>query len=568
MADEILSGLKGIKQELRAVQDQMAGLDAGSQEFVKLSQKAGELRDRMNDVKEAVNANAGPAIASFGNNLSIARGQIMDLDLEGFGESMTRMASNVKSVDFKSFKDGLKSMTDGFGNLAKALLSNPIFLIAGAIALIAMNMDKVFKIFPSFEKGLKGIGEQEREIAKAVEARAQASKKAYEQSSLEINQMKLAGKSEREIVEFRMARLKTSIADAKVQLETSVSQAKIQIETAKRNKEILEGILKFINAPITVILDTIDNIGQLVGQDFGLNKKYADFITSFVVDPVQMEEDLNNAIIAQQDALKQMESDYVGFQLNIKEIDKKASDTKKQNENEERAKSQHDDLESIKSRDITRIESANLQKELKTAITNHILSEEERQTIAERKAANERKEIWAAAWYAKYELASATTDAMMNLNNALTESGLISAEKGFKIGKGLSIAQTTIATIQGVQNALSAMSTIPEPFGTALKIANAVSIGAAGAVNIAKIAKTQFNAPNAGVQPTTTVGGGGGGGAMSAPSAQSPSALNLSFLQGNVNTAPLQTYVLAGQVSNAQQAEFKIKNTASILGGG
>lgn len=570
MADEILSGLKGIKQELRAVQDQMAGLDAGSQEFVKLSQKAGELRDRMNDVKEAVNANAGPAIASFGNNLSIARGQIMDLDLEGFGESMTRMASNVKSVDFKSFKDGLKSMTDGFGNLAKALLSNPIFLIAGAIALIAMNMDKVFKIFPSFEKGLKGIGEQEREIAKAVEARAQASKKAYEQSSLEINQMKLAGKSEREIVEFRMARLKTSIADAKVQLETSVSQAKIQIETAKRNKEILEGILKFINAPITVILDTIDNIGQLVGQDFGLNKKYADFITSFVVDPVQMEEDLNNAIIAQQDALKQMESDYVGFQLNIKEIDKKASDTKKQNENEERAKSQHDDLESIKSRDITRIESANLQKELKTAITNHILSEEERQTIAERKAANERKEIWAAAWYAKYELASATTDAMMNLNNALTESGLISAEKGFKIGKGLSIAQTTIATIQGVQNALSAMSTIPEPFGTALKIANAVSIGAAGAVNIAKIAKTQFNSPNAGVTPTAPSGGGGGGGggAMSAPTAQSPSALNLSFLQGNVNTAPLQTYVLAGQVSNAQQAEFKIKNTASILGGG
>jgi hypothetical protein len=55
---------------------------------------------------------------------------------------------------------------------------------------------------------------------------------------------------------------------------------------------------------------------------------------------------------------------------------------------------------------------------------------------------------------------------------------------------------------------------------------------------------------------------------MSAPSAQSPSALNLSFLEGNVNTAPLQTYVLAGQVSNAQQAEFKIKNTASILGGG
>ena len=56
------------------------------------------------------------------------------------------------------------------------------------------------------------------------------------------------------------------------------------------------------------------------------------------------------------------------------------------------------------------------------------------------------------------------------------------------------------------------------------------------------------------------MGGGGGG--------QSPAALNLSGLQGNTSVAPLQTYVLAGQVSGAQQAEFKIKNTASILGGG
>lgn len=438
-----------------------------------------------------------------------------------------------------------------------------------------MNMDKVYKMFPSFEKGLKGIGDEERAIAKAVEARAEASKKAYDQSSLEVNQMKLAGKTEREIVEYRMARLKTSIADAKVLLETSVTQAKMQIDTAKRNSEILNGILMFINAPMTIILDMIDRIGKIVGKDFGLNKKFADLMTSFIVDPVQIEADLNKSIVAQQDALKQMESDYVGFQLNLKEIDKKASDTKKQNakaEKEEIAKRDKEELKSIKSRDITRIESANKQIELKTAITNHVLSEEERQTIAERKAANERREIWAAAWYAKYELASATTDAMMNLNNALTESGLISAEKGFRIGKGLSIAQTTIATIQGVQNALSAVSTIPEPFGMALKVANAVAIGAAGAASIAKIASSQFNA-NAG-------GGGGGintpsmpspssgGGAMSAPSAQSPSALNLSFLQGNVNTAPLQTYVLAGQVSNAQQAEFKIKNTASILGGG
>jgi hypothetical protein len=617
MADEILSGLKGIKKELKAVQDQMAGLDAGSQEFVKLSQRAGELRDRMNDVREAVNANAGPAITSFGNNLSIARGQIMELDIEGFGESMTRMASNVQAVDFKSFKDGLKSMTDGFGNLAKALLSNPIFLIAGAIALIAMNMDKVFKIFPSFEKGLKGIGEQEREIAKAVEARAQASKKAYEQSSLEINQMKLAGKSEREIVEFRMARLKTSIADAKVQLETSVSQAKIQIETAKRNKEILEGILKFINAPITVILDTIDNIGQLVGQDFGLNKKYADFITSFVVDPVQMEEDLNNAIIAQQDALKQMESDYVGFQLNIKEIDKKAAEKKKQEEEkrkketidrrkalsdfnaeqdaedyqmaldqtEQMGKLGQDLTDKERERAIEKTEIAKTAYEELSKIdqeyvsdlletsdeaTQHQIENAKKLRDAEFEKRDKILKLAQEGEAAISDVGAAYFATKMSRIDKETVAGAAAyealARKQFEFNKKMQLAGAVIDLAKSINASLAsspvAIGAVPNPAG----IASLVFASATGLANIAKIAATQYESPNA--QSSTSPSPSSGGGAMSAPSAQSPSALNLSFLEGNVNTAPLQTYVLAGQVSNAQQAEFKIKNTASILGGG
>ena len=73
--------------------------------------------------------------------------------------------------------------------------------------------------------------------------------------------------------------------------------------------------------------------------------------------------------------------------------------------------------------------------------------------------------------------------------------------------------------------------------------------------------KYQSSTSPSGTQPSPNLSGGGGGG-------QSPAALNLSAIQGNTNTAPIQSYVLAGQVSSAQQAEFKIKNTASILGGG
>lgn len=79
------------------------------------------------------------------------------------------------------------------------------------------------------------------------------------------------------------------------------------------------------------------------------------------------------------------------------------------------------------------------------------------------------------------------------------------AEQQFKINKALAITSAVISGIQGVINALSAQSVIPEPFGTILKVASAVGIGIAAAANVAKIASTKFDA-----------GGGGGGGSASA----------------------------------------------------
>jgi hypothetical protein len=576
MADEILSGLRGIKTELRAVQDQMAGLDAGSQEFVKLSQKAGELRDRMKDVKEAVNANAGPAITSFGNNLSIARGQLMELDLQGFGESLKRVGENIKGVDIKSFKDGLKSMAEGFVNVGKALLSNPLFLVAATIAAAAVALnaymqsqkEKMEKFVASIDKAIEDRQRKEQlyqaqnDLTTRREYERNQKLREKELKDIEL-QMYLIG-------QMKMNAQLTEEEYSKRHEELYKRKNQVEIEYATDAKKITEQTVKFKEK-----LDNEYELSRLNERD-RFRKLNKDAERQAIKEAFDLGiNDLNtqNQIrLTYNQKLRDQEAKWAE-----EDAEKaKAAAEKKKADNEKalqeairlREEDQKNFTDVMQSRDATLVSGTSKQIELQTSLTQVTISEEEKRTMAERKAANERQEIYAAAWYAKYELASATTDAMINLNNALTESGLVSAEKGFKIGKGLSIAQTTIATIQGVQNALSAVTTIPDPFGTALKIANAVSIGAAGAANIAKIAKTQFNAPDAGVQPTTTVGGGGGGGAMSAPSAQSPSALNLSFLQGNVNTAPLQTYVLAGQVSNAQQAEFKIKNTASILGGG
>jgi hypothetical protein len=163
----------------------------------------------------------------------------------------------------------------------------------------------------------------------------------------------------------------------------------------------------------------------------------------------------------------------------------------------------------------------------------------------------------------KYELAKLAVESMMSLNDLLTTTGILKAEESFKVGKALAIAQTTISTIMGVQEALGAKSVIPEPFGSALKTANAIAIGVAGAANIAKIAATKFNKGGGGSAPSPTApngGGGGMGGSTNAP------ALDLSFINQQTNQPqPLQAYVLATNVSSAQEANEKIKDQSRII---
>lgn len=67
------------------------------------------------------------------------------------------------------------------------------------------------------------------------------------------------------------------------------------------------------------------------------------------------------------------------------------------------------------------------------------------------------------------------------------------AKKQFNMNKALQLSTAVISGIQSVQSILASPSVIPEPFGSALKIARAISVGATSAMNVAKIASTRFD---------------------------------------------------------------------------
>lgn len=141
--------------------------------------------------------------------------------------------------------------------------------------------------------------------------------------------------------------------------------------------------------------------------------------------------------------------------------------------------------------------------------------------------------------------------------------------KNSKAGKAFAIAQALMNTFQGITAELSTKTITPFEIG--LKFANVAAVAAAGFAAVKNIAKVQ-----------TPGGGGGGGGAggsiPSAPSIPSatptePNAPQFDVNGGSVanqlaglgeNQAPIQTYVVANNVTTAQSLDRNIIDNASL----
>jgi len=342
--------LKAQYAELKKQQDQF---DPGTEKFNELSQKMGELKDRMNDAAEAVKGNTGPAIEGARASFGMLGEQMLNLDFEGVAQSVNLVSGNIARIKPADFANGLKSIgmagVNAFKAIGQAIMANPLLAVAGVLIAIAMNFDKVIKYLPALEKGLTGINEQDRESLRISKAKADASKKALESFDNQTNALKLQGKTEREILNLKMTQLKIAIEDRKTQLGIQEKQAQIQIETAHRNKDILEGIMSWVNKPILFILNSIDDISKAMGKGSqGLADKYNAWTTQMVFDTSEVEAGLAKSIQENKDALDKMTSDYDGLQLDIQKIDADAAKAKNDKAKAAKDKAKQDADEALK----------------------------------------------------------------------------------------------------------------------------------------------------------------------------------------------------------------------------
>ena len=632
--EQVEKSTKTLKQQYAELKKQQDQFDPGTKKFQELSVQMGELKDRMNDAADAVKGNTGPAIEGARASFGLMGEQIANLDFEGLSQSLNLVSGNLARLKPEDISKGLRSMADAgvnaFKAIGKAILANPLLAISAVIVGIAMNFERIIKFFPEFENALTGIDEKQRAVAKNAQAQFDASKKAYDYSLLQENAMRLQGKSEKEILQFKMAGLESKIKEGKINLQIQEQQAQGQIDASKRNAELLTQIvrgalelsavgLRMLSAPIDLVLATANKVSEALG--FGkitavnlndeitkLTEAGSKMVSELLIDPVAQEKELKESLDKQRYEIAQMESDYKGFQLNIKKIDEDASKDKKDKLEKDQAefeksqeeidaifrkweeerlameaelaayqKTAREDRLNDEERIAEEIYQASLsaqQKEIEAVRNKYFelitlaefygedstsLKEAQAKAEAEivKKYADEeikiedeknkkKQEMRMANIQSNFEMASLALDTLSSLNEASAKGDEASQRKVFERNKNIQKAQATIAMAAGIVQQLA----VPQDQLTGMNFVKAAALAAAGIANIVKINQTQFN----GSVPSPN------GGNLNAPSGMG-NAPAIDFSGANMmNNAPgtTETYVLAGNVANALEARQKI----------
>jgi uncharacterized coiled-coil protein SlyX len=620
---ETSEATQSLKAQLRALQVEMQDLDPNSARFQELSKQAGQLKDTINDTAEAIKNNAGNAFEGLSNNAQTLGSRLLSMDFSGVGNSAKAMAGNVKNINLKLVTEEIGGMVKGFASLGKALLANPIFLIGAAVAAIIMNFNEL--------KGLvDGVSSAQKESLALAKENANAAQRELDLIGQSENILREQGKSEREILEMKIARTQAVIDEQKVVIAGLESIQESQIAAAQRNKGFLVGIMNFISAPLRTLLMTIDGIGDslvklgVLEKGFGLAKMLDEginFLANQVFNPEETRKKGEADIQAAKDKLLGLENQLSGHRQAIKNIDKKARDeanaaAQKQAEKEKEAadkkaaqekkdaeerlarqererkaqeeadknrldaeeaiseqiyqaslSAQDKELQALRDGYFEKIQLANQYGLDATALVNEQAAKEaeinkkyqdeaaaKQKEIDDKKLADIKKRQEDTVQLAAngFQTLSALTDAFEGQSKK-------AQEKAFKVRKAASIAQTLISTYQGAMQAYNSQIVPLDPSSVVRGAIAAAFVVATGLANVKKIASQKFDGGGAtgGGSPGGAPSLGGGGSMAGGTPTFNP--VDMSFIN-NRPAQGAQTYVLAGSVSNAQDANAKIQD--------
>lgn len=502
---------------------------------------------------------------------------------------------------FNGLKNSIVSAASGLTTFQKALIATGLGAIVAVVGALAANWDKVTAF-------LKGTTKQQ-------EAYNEVANKAVEIASEELNAL---DKLQRTINDETVSREDKNAAVKELQegypdLLKNIDAEEVSL--TELNKAIeLNSELVMLNAQMQAIAELRaeamkEKIQAATDAQTGQNESWYDGLTSLFAygnglddvvnketlaaqrtkestkaaeDKIDVYDDLEKSIQSQVKALKEQLGVTDEQKLSEKELEeqrKKYAEDRKariiaEMEEEARLRRESDNFikdleERLALEKELKDKAAREDKEREQALLEQIqasldaeLASEEAKIDAAIEADNKKKELAEAELLReqelqkqKLELTSAAFGAIGDLINSFAGESEAAQERAFNVTKAVNLAQAITNTALAVTAALTAGGN-PIKLATGAQFIEAGIAAAAGAAQIATIARTQFNSG----------GGGAGGGTANIPNPPTGGGANPATFNvvGNTGTnqlaqtlgqQPLQAYVVAGDVTSAQSLE-------------
>ena len=630
--DKATKSLKAqLKEATLEVQKLADEFGATSKEVIEASKRAADLKDRIEDANDSILAFKGEgafnatakALGSVASGFSAVEGAIV---LAG-GQSEEFQQTMLKLQGAMALAQGLEGLEDAgrsfkqLGAVAKnALAGIRTGIAATGIGVLLIALGAVVAYWDDIKEAVNGVSSEQEELNTLSQKNLDTEQKKLDTIGSQDNVLKLQGKSEREILNLKIAQTDQVIKATELQIENSIATTKAQTEAAKRNQDILTGVIKFLSLPLTLILKTVDSIGKALGKDFGLEDGLFKGLSSFVFDPKQTQAEGEAVVAEQKKALEKLKNDRAGLQLSIKNIDVQAAKDaqakqKEANDKEiELAKQKAESLERIRQgeidteaerraeelyqikeqyrllieeatkygQDTTALKEAQRTKEKELQDKFDAEDAEKKLAAEEKRKEEEAKRLEQEKLLAdkKIEIAQAEAEAKRAIQDAsfnVAESGISLLKGLFEKNKGVQKASMLAESALGIAKiivntqtanavaAASPLNAVDPTYGTRARIINTVSAGIGIAANIAATAKGLAALGGGGASSGGNVGGGGGQAPAPAPQFNVVGTSGVNQLASTLGSQqPVQAFVVANQVTTQQSLDRNIVQNASL----
>jgi hypothetical protein len=356
---EIQDNSKTLKQQYKEavveLQKVAAAYGETSQQAAEAAKKAAGLKDRIEDTNDAIKAfkgegafNAlGKSVSSVASGFSAVEGAmgLVGVESEKLQETMLRVQS---AMALAQGLEGLEDAGRAFKQLG-AVAINALKGIKGALAatgigLFVVVLGTVVAYWDEIKEAVSGVSAEQAKLNEETHKNFETSKEQLSTLDAQDNVLKLQGKSERQILNIKIAQINATIEKGKIELENVLKTSKAEEAAAIQNYNMTKKIVDFtleaalflpklMLKPIDLAIQGANKVSEILGFGKaisfdvgktieGLQDKASDFIAGSIFNVPELKKENEETAKEIRKSIADLENQKAGFQLSIKEMDK------------------------------------------------------------------------------------------------------------------------------------------------------------------------------------------------------------------------------------------------------